>query len=760
MNELEQDKLKERISELERQYQEARALAIGYQEAAARLMEAVPVRICRKVLKQTAGRDLFADLRPAVSQEAGRLEYHIDSAAVRNEKLVIRGWVYDACGIHPEVMLREKSRILTPEVLWYPRQDINDLYLCPDWYQAGFTVRLPFSEVKGDQLLLEFETERGVLTHPINVDRGALNPIEEPVLASDSAGYDDWIRDHLVTEEQLQEERKMTFSYMPLISICIPLYRTDPVFLRELMDSLLGQSYQNIEICLADGSEDDKVEQLIRQEYERDPRVRYCHLTENRGISENTNAAFSMAQGEFIMLADHDDVVEKDACFEIVKCLNEDHEIDAVYTDEDKLMLTGGVYYSPNLKPDFNLDLLRTNNYITHIFCVRRSLLEQIGGEHSEYDGAQDYDLILRAVELARKVGHVPKVLYHWRAHPASTAGNPESKLYAYENGRRAIEAHYERTGVPAVVRQAEEIGSYRSEYQIDGEPLISIVIPNKDHKEVLERALRSIFEKSTWKRYEIIIAENHSTTPEIFAYYRELEASEHEVRIITYDEEFNYSAINNAAAACAKGDYLLFLNNDVEVITDRWMEELLGYCQRRDVGAVGARLYYPDDRLQHCGLVVGIGGTAGHILQYTKRNSGGYFGRVVKSQDVSAVTAACMMTRRDVFEAVGGFDETLAVAYNDVDYCLKVRNAGLLVVYDAWAELYHYESLSRGSDDASADQSKHERQVREGRHLREKWPVYFASGDPYFNPNLDYNSSEYVLSGTVPEADRNHDYE
>ncbi len=751
----------EMLSEAERfrkQYEEARALAIHYQEMAARLTAQMPVRIYRKVQRSMKGRDLFADLRPIVDSEQSGMQGHIDSIAYRKEQVVIRGWAVDAHGIHPEILLRDKRGILDAQLLWYPRQDINELFSCPDDYQAGFTIRLAISQLHFDRIVLEMENEVGVLPYEIAVETDAKkrqNMMQtEPVMAWDTAGYDDWIREHLVSDAELEAQKKEKFPYMPLISICIPLYRTDPIFLRELMDSLLGQSYANIEICLADGSEDDTVQRQIASEYGADARVIYRHLLKNEGISENTNAAFSMAKGDFILLADHDDVLEKNACYEIVRALNEDARIDALYTDEDKLMMTGGVYYSPNFKPDLNMDLLCSNNYITHIFCVRRSILEKVGGERREYDGAQDYDLILRCVEASRVVKHIPKVLYHWRAHPASTAGNPESKLYAYENGRRAIEAHYRRCGIDASVEEAPQIGSYRSHYRIKGEPLVSIIIPNKDQRDVLQRAIDSIISKTTWKHYELLIVENNSAEPEIFSYYEELKRRKN-VRILTYRGEFNYSAINNFAARGAKGEYLLFLNNDTEVITPTWIEELLGYCQREDVGAVGARLYYPDEHLQHCGIVVGIGGVAGHICHRERRESGGYFGRIVKTQDVSAVTGACMMTKKTLFERVGGFEEALAVAYNDVDYCLKLRKEGYCIVYDAWALLYHYESVSRGSDEASVNAKKHERQLQEARLFQSRWQEILREGDPYFNPNLDYDASDFVLAGTVPEKDR-----
>ena len=585
------------------------------------------------------------------------------------------------------------------------------------------------------------------------VDRNA-----HPVYAIDSGGYNDWLHDHMATAEELGQQRKHEFPKKPLISIVIPLYNTPLGFLDELLDGIRIQTYENFEVCLADGSTNDEAGSRIREKYAKDSRFLYRKLEENRGISENTNAAIAMSHGDYIMLCDHDDTLEPNALFEIVRALNTEEEADVLYSDEDKMMLTAGIYYSPNFKPDYNPDLLRSNNYITHIFCVRKSIAEEVGGERSEYDGAQDYDFILRCCEKAGKIVHVPMFLYHWRSHAASTSGNPESKMYAYDNGRRAIQAHYERLGIPAEVSLAEDIGSYRSVYQIQGSPLVSIIIPSRDLSDSLKRAVDSIFTKSTYRNFEILIVENGSTEEKTFAYYEELQKAHPNVRVVKWDRPFNYSAINNFGVTQSKGEYLLFLNNDVEVVTERWIEEMLGYCQRKDVGICGVRLYYPDGRLQHCGIVVGIGGIAGHICLYEKKNSGGYFGRVFKTQDVSAVTGACLMTSRKVFDGVGGFEEKLAVAYNDVDFCLKVRSKGLLVVYDAWAVLTHYESLSRGSDKAEADAVKHERQMKEAAILRERWPEIYRDGDPYFNPNLDYMTSDYILKGTIPPNYTNFD--
>ena len=749
--------LKEENEKLTERYESCRKSAIDKAHLSARLASNKSMRAYRKMMVRAGKGDPFAALRPQLTQAEARILSNIDSVTYRKGNLVVRGWAYDLNGVFPPITMRDRSLMLPIEEQRYPRPDVNEELELADDTCSGFIVRTALDGIKHDRITIEFENELGYVAREINIilndkEREAyLKENAEPTYAVDNAGYDDWFHDQRVTEAELARQRKDHFPYEPKISIVIPLFNTNELFLEQLMESLVGQSYRNIEICLADGSTSDRPGEFIEKKYGADSRVVYRRLEENTGISGNTNAAIAMATGDFIMLADHDDTLEKDACYEIVRAVNADSEIDVVYTDEDKMLLTDDIYYSPNFKPDYSPDLLCSNNYITHIFCVRKSIVDTVGGERAEFDGAQDHDFIFRCCEQARKVHHIPKFLYHWRAHASSTAGNPESKMYAYENGRRAVEEHYRRCGIPAKVKLAEDIGSFRTEYEIQGEPLVSIIIPNKDLKNVLERAVNSIFEKSTYRNFEIVICENNSVEPETFAYYEELKAAHDNVNVIVWDDVFNYSAINNFAVKHAKGDYLLFLNNDVEVITDRWIEEMLGYCQRPDVGACGARLYYPNNKLQHCGIVVGIGGIAGHICHLEKRSSGGYFGRIVKSQDVSAVTAACMMMPRKVFEEVGGFDESFAVAYNDVDLCLKVRDRGYFIVYNAWCELYHYESLSRGSDEEEENPEKHARQMAEARRLRARWPEIYEKGDPFFNANLDYCTSDFVLKGTMP---------
>ena len=442
-------------------------------------------------------------------------------------------------------------------------------------------------------------------------------------------------------------------------------------------------------------------------------------------------------------MVDHDDIVPPEALFEFAKALNEDETIDVLYSDEDKISMNGKKYFEPHFKSDYNPDLLCSMNYICHLFAVKRTLQQQIGLFQSEYDGAQDYDFIFRCCEAAQNIRHIPKILYHWRCHMESTAANPESKLYAFEAGRKAIEAHYQRMGIPAHVEHAQFYGMYHTVYDWKETPLISIIIPNKDHIADLQKCMNSIYEKSDYHNFEFVIVENNSTEQETFAFYKKITSEHDNVKVVYYKGEFNYSKINNFGVSEANGEYLLLLNNDTEMINADCLTEMVHYCMREDVGIVGARLYYADDTIQHAGAVIGFGGMAGHTFIGKSRYDIGYFGRIVCAQDYSAVTAACLMTKRSVYEAVGGLDEKYQVAFNDIDYCLKVRKLGKLVVYNPYAELYHYESKSRGLEDTP---EKVERFSGEVERLVTNWPEYFKKGDPYYNKNLTLDNSDFSL--------------
>lgn len=557
--------------------------------------------------------------------------------------------------------------------------------------------------------------------------------------------YGEWYSLTRPTEEELERQRAEQIPYGPKFSIVIPAYKTPDRYLREMLDSIEAQTYENWEVCVADGSPRGQSSERVLERYaQRDRRFKYVILGENKGISGNTNAAMDMAAGDYIVLADHDDMLTPDALYECARILCENPDCDCLYSDEDKMDMDGGALFDPHFKPDFNIDLLCSVNYICHLFVVSHDLAARVGGFRQEFDGAQDYDFIFRCTEAAGKICHIPRVLYHWRCHKDSTASNPESKLYAFEAGSRAIMAHYERVGIEAErVEKGVDYGIYHSIYRIIGDPLVSIIIPNKDHHEDLDTCLRAIEERATYRNVEFIIVENNSTKEETFTYYEKIQKEFSNVRVVRWEREFNYSAINNFGETFARGEYLLFLNNDTELIAENFIEEMVGLCQREDVGAVGARLLYQDDTIQHAGVVVGFGGIAGHTFIGLHRAENSYFHRAMSTQDYSAVTAACMMTKKKLFEDVGGFSEELAVAFNDIDFCMKVRAAGKLVVYNPYALLYHYESKSRGLEDTPEKVARFNREIR---IFADKWPEILRDGDPYYNPNLTLRKSNFAL--------------
>ena len=509
--------------------------------------------------------------------------------------------------------------------------------------------------------------------------------------------YGLWYRAYIPTEETLETQRQEAFAYAPLISIVVPVYQAPEEFLRQMIESLIVQTYSNWELCIVNASPDNEEMQKVLAEYSAgDSRVRFCNLKENLGIAENTNRAFAMTKGEFVGLLDHDDLLAPNALYEIVKILQDHPQADALYTDEDKVTTELAEHFQPHLKPDFNLDLLRSNNYICHFFVVQKSIVEKAGGFRKEFDGAQDYDFIFRCTENAGEVLHVPEILYHWRTHKASTADNPASKMYAFEAGKRAIEAHLERTGTKGEVSHTQDLGFYRVKYPVQGKPLVSVIIPNKDEKETLQTCLEMLEKNTGYQNFEIIIVENNSTTDEIF-------------RSINPD----------------------------------WLEEMLGVCQRPEVGGVGAKLIYLDNTIQHAGCVIGMGGIAGHMFVDMPADRTGYLHKASLLQDMSAVTAACLLMKKEVFEQAGGFTEELAVAFNDVDLCLKVRKNGYLIVYDPYAKLYHMESKTRGAEDSKEKVRRFQTEIE---YMRCHWIDILKNGDPCYNKNLSLTKWNYSL--------------
>lgn len=546
-----------------------------------------------------------------------------------------------------------------------------------------------------------------------------------------------------LTPEERERQEKTEFPRTILFSILVPVYNTPMKFLEAMIDSVRQQTYANWELCLADGSDGERGEvgRFCREAADADPRIRYRKLEKNGGISENTNACIEMATGDYLALFDHDDVLHPSALYEVMSVICEE-DADFIYTDETTFHETPKDAFLPHFKPDYAPDTLRGNNYICHFTVFRRELLEKAGGGfRSEYDGSQDYDLILRLTEKAERIRHIPKILYYWRAHRDSVAESVGAKPYVIEAAHKAIREHLARVGLAGEVLDTRVPSIYRIRYEIQGEPLISILIPNKDHREDLKRCVDSIREKSTWKNYEIIIIENNSTEEETFRYYGELE-EDNRIRVVRYEGSFNYSAVNNLGFRESRGDYLLLLNNDTEILTPEWMEEMLMFAQREDVGAVGAKLYYPDGTIQHAGIGLGLLHLAGHYHRGFAGEEPGYMGRLCYAQDMSAVTAACMMIPRRVYEAAGGLDESYSVVFNDVDLCLRIRKSGKLIVWTPFAELTHYESKSRGSDEDTKEKLAFFK--TETKRFQTKWNEALSKGDPYYNPNLTRSSEDF----------------
>lgn len=579
-------------------------------------------------------------------------------------------------------------------------------------------------------------------------------------LRSQKISYDKWYQKRKLKRAEWEAQRadSATWENRPLVSICVPLYNTPEKYLFEMIDSVINQTYTNWQLCLADGSPEGVLGEALKAHYPSEERITYRHLEKNLGIAGNTNEAFTLAEGTWIGLLDHDDLLAPEALYEsltaagvneaiagVVKHRKHTGVIEAVYSDEDKITEDLKEHFDPHFKPDYNIDLLCTNNYITHFFLVKREIVERVGGFRSRYDGAQDFDFIFRCTDAAKGVAHVPRVLYHWRTSAGSTAENPSSKMYAYEAGKLAIEDHLKAKGIKGEVSYTKNLGFYRVKYEVEKQDLISILIPNKDQVKLLQNCLASI-EKSTYQNYEIIIVENNSEQAETFTYYEKLEgtlSNGNRIRVVTWEGDFNYAAINNFGVSYANGEYLLLLNNDIEILTEDWMEEMLGHCQREDVAAVGCKLLYPDGTIQHAGVGIGLGGIANSMFVGMDSKFHGYMHRANLQMDYSAVTAACMMVKRAIYDKVGGFTEELAVAYNDVDLCLKMGQLGYHIVYTPYACAYHYESKTRGKEDSPEKQA---RLKRESDYMLQKWSEIFEYGDPYYNPNFSKKRMDYTL--------------
>lgn len=569
--------------------------------------------------------------------------------------------------------------------------------------------------------------------------------------------------------EEAARQRLHKFERDVKFSILMPLYNTPEKFLRQAIESVMDQTYEGWELCLADGSDEEHayVEQICREYMEKDKqylrpssslycRIVYKKLQKNEGISGNTNACLSISSGNYIALFDHDDVLHPSVLYEYMKVICE-KGADYIYCDEATFKGNSTIddMITLHFKPDYAPDNLRANNYICHFSAFARRLLDGTELFRSEFDGSQDHDMILRLTARAKCVVHVPKLMYYWRSHAGSVASDISAKSYAIDAAKGAVAAHLTAQGFKnfeiTSTKAFETI--FQIKYEILGNPKVSIVIANKDHTEDLTRCISSILERSTYDNYEIIVVENNSVSEEIFAYYKKIQENP-AIRVVTYEGEFNYSKINNLGVSEAAGEYVLLLNNDTSVITPDWIEELLMYAQRKDVGAVGAKLYYEDRTIQHAGVVLGLGAhrTAGHSHYRVDHRNLGYMGRLCYAQNVMSVTGACLMMRKSLYQELGGLDEQFAVALNDVDLCVRAWKAGRVNVFTPFAELYHYESASRGADLSGANAERYE---KESARFRERWKELLAQGDPYYNPNFSLDRSDFALKISENKTDK-----
>ena len=703
------------------------------------------------------------------------MEYCFDSIFVKNGKIFATGWAVSSVTENEiEITVTdEKKEPVDAIVTWAARPDVGlAKYGDPKAGHVGIFLEIPF---RGQHLVTVHFKEKNAQGNVITEQSLPLNPaliaarkflkeskaqyvstkksliwLKKKLTGNEYADYDTWLRIMRVSRQELFEQRKTKFSYAPKFSVVVPLYHTPAKFLKDLVRSMMYQSYANWELCLVNASpEDVHLTSLLENWAMRDKRIRVIRLEKNLGIAQNTNAGIAASTGEFIAFLDHDDFLEPDALFCYADALNKDKTIDVFYSDEDKTDEYAAHYFYPHFKSDFNIDLLHANNYMCHFLAMRKSLVDTVGGLNEKFDGAQDYDFVLRLTENTKKIYHCPRILYHWRCSNQSTAANQGNKMYAIHAGKAALNAHYKRIGWNARAQEGAVDGWYQTKFTLKEEPLVSILIPNKDHTDDLDVCLNSFFERADYQNYEFIIIENNSVLPETFAYYEKIEKEHDNVKVVYWEAGFNYSAINNFGFKFAKGDYIMLLNNDVELITPDIFQSMLGFCMRPEVGIVGAKLLYNDHTVQHAGVLVGAGGLADHVFKGIHEDDPGYMGRAISSQDVSAVTAACLLVKRSVYEEVGGLEDEFQVAFNDVDFCLKVRKAGYLIVYDADVKLFHYESKSRGMEDTT------ERFIRFGNEmmlLNSKWDILSTFVDPYYNPNLSY-LEYYKINHTIKEA-------
>lgn len=708
------------------------------------------------------------------------LLYSKDKSWFENERLFLSGWILSPQPGEFEFYIKDSQGSLAPQskISEMKRMDVEDTYLTEKEAVVGFNLQI--KNPQDQEFVLEVRQNDSVWSIPFSrveevtpsrwnlspdrIRRGlrylkenglssflnkAIKNEEKLNPATDSMNlpnYNEWFLYHRIKPEQVKAQREQKLEKNPKFSLIVAAYNPPIEYFEEMVRSVQEQSYDNWELLIADGSTNEDVMKWLNSH--PDEKIKFVKLEKNLGIADNMNAAAAMATGDYICLYDHDDFLEPDALYEMAKAVNE-KEYGFIYTDEDRYFQETGIFEGPNFKPDFSFDLLRSCNYITHFLAVRKDLWDELGGLDHEYDGAQDHDLVLRLGEIVpeENIKHIPKILYHWRMHSNSTAMNVDSKPWAYQAGARAVQAALEREGLKGEVCTTQYHGWFHVKYDLEGEPKVSLLIPSKDHIDDLDKCIRSFEERSSYKNFEMIVIENNSVKDETFEYYDKIQKEFDNVKVVYWPNEFNFSAITNFGAAHADGDYLVFLNNDTELITPDLLPEMIGFAQRKDVGAVGAELFFPDDTIQHSGVVLGMGGVASHVFSGLEHDSFYYW--KVLARNVSAVTGACLMTRRDVFDEVDGLNENLAVAFNDIDYCLKLREKGYHLVQTPYAQMYHYESKSRGYEVSDA---KLERFYNEELTLIDRWRDDLYNPDPYFNENFSLNTTNLLLKSDVED--------
>lgn len=558
-------------------------------------------------------------------------------------------------------------------------------------------------------------------------------------LKGERINYMQWLESHFPTLEELEEQRKTRFDYEPLISILMPTYKTPKHLLIETIESVINQTYSNWEFCIADGnSQDESVNEILNGYAKKDSRFKIKYLSENKGIAGNTQECYYMAQGDYIGLFDHDDLLEPNALYEIVKAVNNDRGIDFIYTDEDKINEKSDLRFDPHFKQDFSIDTFRSCNYICHFSVFRKDLMKKIDGFRDGYNGSQDYDIILRATDVAENIHHIPKILYSWRVHSGSTAGNPKNKMYCYDSAKKALDDHLRRNGIKGKAHDGKFIGTYDIEYEILGDPKVSIIIDGNGELKCLDRTIKSIQSKSTYKNYEIIIV-THNICEGNKLVLDDLLKLEN-IKVIE-SESTSIAELYNVGARHSDGDFLVFINNDMEVISESWIERLIGYAQREDVGCVGCKLYYKDNTIQHGGIIIGIGGAAAYAHRNFRRKEYGYFLRLGITHNLNAVSGDCLMVKKELFNQVNGFDTTFKEKYYDVDFCLRIRELNKVNVWTPFVELYNYRPKIKGSRILIEEKDR-----EEFLEFGSRYEKIILAGDPYYSPNLTLEKEDFSL--------------